>query len=163
MMKTGTYWVSMQPMNSLHSLVLANASRYSQADVDHIEVNENGPPEHLWNEIASSAEESRSHSLQVGSETLTELSQEDLQANLDILNESGSGPTGLSMRFEGSSNKQEIPADEYRRLLRQLNAKQKDIVMYHCSWCKNAVIALKQGQSVKPYCVFLSALENPMS
>ena len=76
---------------------------------------------------------SRSHFLQEGSEILIELSQEDLQANLDILNESGSGPTGLSMRFEGSANKQEIPADEHRRLLRQLNAMQKDIVMYHRS------------------------------
>ena len=92
------------------------ACRYSQADVDDIEVEENGPPEHLWNEIAPSAEESRSHSLQEGSEILTELSQEDLQANVDILNESGSGTTGLSMRFKGSANKQEIPAGE--RLLR---------------------------------------------
>jgi len=147
-------------------LVPANESRYSQADVDDIEVDENSPPEHLWNEIAPSAEESRLHSLQEGSKTLTEFSQEDLQANLGILKISGSGSTGLSMRFEGSANKQEIPADEYRRLLRQLKAKQKDIVMHHHSWCKKAVIALKQGQSVKPYRVFLSGpggVGNPMS
>jgi len=84
----------------------------------------------LWNEIAPSAEESRSHSLQEGSEALAELSQEDLQ---DILKESGSGPTGLGMKFEGSANNQEIPADEYRRLLRQLNGKQRDIMMHHRS------------------------------
>jgi len=113
--------------NSVRPLVLANKSRYSQADVDDIEVDENGPPEHLWNEIAPSAEESRSHSLQEGSETLAELSQEDLQE------ESGSGPTGLSMKFEVSAIKREIPANEYRRLLRQLNAKQRDIIVHHRS------------------------------
>ena len=93
----GQYATYEEHYNSVHPLVLANESRYSQADVDGIEIDEDGPPEHLWNEIAP-AGESRSHSIQKGSETLTELSEEDLQANLEILNESGSGPTGLSMR-----------------------------------------------------------------
>ena len=31
----------------VHSTVLANESRYSQADVDNIDSDENGPPEHL--------------------------------------------------------------------------------------------------------------------
>ncbi len=59
----------------------SNESKYSQANVDEIEVDENGPPEHLWSEIAPSTEESRSHFLHEGSETLTELSQEDLKDN----------------------------------------------------------------------------------
>jgi len=37
------------------------------------------------------------------------------------------------MKFEGSANKRGIPADEYGRLLRQLNAKQRDIIMHHRS------------------------------
>ena len=28
--------------------------------------------------------------------------------------------------------------------------------MYHCRWCKNIVLALRQGLPVKPYCVFMS-------
>lgn len=60
------------------------------------------------------------------------------------------------MRFEASANKQEITADEYRKLMRQLNTKQRTIVMFHRDWCKKAVIALKKGQPVKPYRVFLS-------
>jgi len=82
----GQYATYEEHYNSVCPLVLANESRYSQADVDDIEVDENGPPEHLWNEIAPSAEESRSHSLQEGSETLAELSQEDLR---DILKNLG--------------------------------------------------------------------------
>ena len=28
--------------------------------------------------------------------------------------------------------------------------------MFHCDWCKKAVVALKEGKLVKPYRVFLS-------
>ena len=34
--------------------------------------------------------------------------------------------------------------------------KQRNIVMYHRNWCKKAVIALKNGEPVIPYRVFLS-------
>jgi len=73
------------------------------------------------------------------------------------LNESGSGPTGLNMRSEGSAIRKSLPMSTGD--FRQLNAKQMDTVMYHHSWYKKAVIALKKkGQSVtvKPYRVFLS-------
>ena len=30
------------------------------------------------------------------------------------------------------------------------------MVMYHCDWCKKAVLALKQGKTIEPYRVFLS-------
>ena len=42
----------------VHSTVVANESKYSQADVD-VDIDEDGPPEHLWNYIAPSTEESR--------------------------------------------------------------------------------------------------------
>ena len=44
------------------SIVLANESKYSQTDVEDVEIDESGPPEHLWNQIAPSTEESRSQS-----------------------------------------------------------------------------------------------------
>ena len=63
---------------------------------------------------------------------------------------------GLQARFESAANKEEIPANEYRQLLRGLNEKQRGIVMYHCNWCKKTVIALKNGEPIVPYRVFLS-------
>ena len=58
----------------------------------------------------------------------------------------------MHARFETAANKHEIPADEYRTFLRGLNAKQRQVVMFHHDWCKKAVLALKQG---KAYCVFV--------
>ena len=49
-----------------------------------------------------------------------------------------------------------MPADQYRQMLSELNEKQRAIVMFHRNWCKKAVIALKEGNLVEPYYVFLS-------
>ena len=136
------------------SVVLANESKYSHTSIEDIEVDENGPPEHLWSLIAPSTEASRSQSLAEGSEPLTEVSNEDLQDNANILS---SGTTAnLHVRFDGATNQQVIPADQYREMLRELNDKQRSIVMFHRNWCKKSVIALKQGKPVEPYRVFLS-------
>ena len=67
-------------------------------------------------------QENRSHSLVEGSELLTEVS-EDLLSNANLLSSSASAH--LHARFESAANRQEIPADEYRKLLRGLNKKQR--------------------------------------
>lgn len=56
------------------SLVLTNERKYSQTDVDNVEINEDGPSEHLWDQIAPSTEDTRLQSLADGSESLTEIS-----------------------------------------------------------------------------------------
>ena len=72
----GSYSTYEEHYRHVHSTVVANESKYSQADVDDVDIDEDGPPEHLWNYIAPSTEESRSQSLAEGSELLTEVSQE---------------------------------------------------------------------------------------
>ena len=62
-----------------------NESKHTKADVEDIDIDEDGPPEHLWDNIALSTEESRMHSITEGSEQLTEVSQQDLQDNEHIL------------------------------------------------------------------------------
>ena len=115
--------------------VHSNESKYTKEDIDEIDVDENGPPEHLWNSIAPSTEEHRLQSMAEGSEQLTEVSQQDLQDNQNILAQSS-----LHVRFESSANKQEIPPEQYRQYLRDLNDEQKSIVMFHREWCKKAVL-----------------------
>lgn len=88
-----------------------------------------------------------------GCEQLTEISQQDLHDNENILT---STSTNLHVRFEGAANQQEIPPDQYRQYLRELNDQQRSIVIFHCDWCRKAVIALKEGKPVEPYHVFLS-------
>ena len=131
--------------------VLTNESKYTKEAIDEVNVDEDGPPEHLWNSIAPSTEEHRLHSLAEGSEQLTEVSQQDLQDNQNILSQSS-----LHVRFESSANKQEIPPEQYRQYMRELNDKQRSIVMFHRDWCRRAVLALKTNKPVEPYHVFLS-------
>ena len=61
----------------VYSTILTSEREYSEADID-VGIDEDGPPEHLWSYIASYTEESRSQSLAEGTESWTEVSQEDL-------------------------------------------------------------------------------------
>ena len=139
---------------SVHAIIHANESKYSQSAIENIQLDENGPPEHLWSQIAPNTEHIRAQSLAEGSESLTEVSQEDLRDNANLLR--SSTPGTLHIRFESAANEQAIPADEYRKLLRGLNAKQKQIVIFHRNWCKKAVIALNQNKPIEPYHIFVS-------
>ena len=40
--------------------------------------------------------------------------------------------------------------------MRGLNDEQRSIVMFHCDWCRKAILALKEGKLVEPYHVFNS-------
>ena len=95
--------------NAMHT----NESKYTKADVENIENDEDGPPEHLWDNIAPSTEE-RICSIAEGSEQLTEVSQQDL------LDNETSATTNLHVRFESAAHQQEIPPDQYRQYIREL-------------------------------------------
>ena len=88
-----------------------------------------------------------------GIEHLTEVSQQDLHDNEDILT---SASISMHVRFESAAHQQEFPPDQYSQYLRELNDLQRSIVMFHRDWCRKAVLALKEGSLVEPYHVFLS-------
>ena len=148
----GRYATCEEHYRHVKTIVQTNESKYTKADIDDIQVDEGGPPEHLWNSIAPSTEESRMQSMAEGSEQLTEVSPQDLRDNENILT---SGPN-LHVRFESAANQLEIPPDQYREYMRGLNEQQRSIVMFHRDWCKKAILALKEGKPVEPYHVFLS-------
>ena len=96
--------------------------------VDSLEIDENNFLEHVWNQIAPNTESSRAQSLAEGIEPLTEISQEDLDHHTNLFTSTTHG--SLHARFESAANKQQIPADEYRTLLRGLTAKQRQIASH---------------------------------
>ena len=148
----GQYATYEEHYRHVKTIVQTNENKYTKAKIDDIQVDVDGPPEHLWNSIAPSTEESRMQSMAEGSEQLTEVSQQDLRDNESILT---SGPN-LHVRFESAANQLEIPPDQYREYMRRLNEHQRSIVMFHRDWCKKAILALKEGKPVEPYHVFLS-------
>ena len=79
---------------------------------------------------------------------------QDLSDNASLLDQKGDG--SIQARFECTANMDEIPPEEYREMMRQLNSRQREIVMYHRKRCKNAVIALRKGKPVVPYRLFMS-------
>ena len=148
----GGYETHEQHYRHVKSLVETNERKYTKADIEDVQVDEDGPPEHLWNSIAPSTEESRLQSIAEGSEQLTEVSQQDLQDNQNIL----AAGRNLHVRFESAANQLEIPPDQYREYMRGLNDEQRSIVMFHRDWCRKAILSLKEGRPVEPYHVFLS-------
>uniref|UniRef100_A0A1X7V9K9 Uncharacterized protein n=1 Tax=Amphimedon queenslandica TaxID=400682 RepID=A0A1X7V9K9_AMPQE len=86
--------------NNVHSIISSNEKKYNFVYIVDSDVNLEGPPEHIKDEIAPSTEEGRSHALQEGSNVLTEVTQEDIQANDDMNNV----PQSLCFRFEAAAN-----------------------------------------------------------
>ena len=147
----GGYSSYEEPYNRVHSTISANEMKYFCNYVYNFDYNLDGPSEHIWDQIAPSTEESRARSLAEGSEVVTEVAQEDLQANTQILNASQS----LGVRFKAAANREEIPPHEYRGLIRGLNSKQREMVTYNRDWCKRTVVALRNNTLIEPYSVFL--------
>ena len=56
----GGYATYAEHYHHVHATIVANETRYSQTDVEDMEVDEDGPPEHVWADIAPNTEEGRS-------------------------------------------------------------------------------------------------------
>ncbi len=150
----GGYSTYEEHYNHVRHIVTTNEQKYTLANIDSLEMEENYIPEHAWNLIAPNTESVQAQSLAAGSETLTEVPQEDIDQNANLF--TSTTQTSVHARFESAAHKQEIPASQYRTLLRGLNTKQRLIVMFHRKWCKKAVLSLKNGKPIEPYCVFVS-------
>ena len=118
------------------------------------DLHENGPPEHAWADIAPGAEHNRLLEEHEGEEVERNLEQEDLDANAEMI--AGTPPRRQMTYYTGEANKQLLSHKEYCQMMQSLNTKQRELIMYHRKWCKEAVIAIKNGQLPKPYHVFLS-------
>ena len=144
-------------------IILTNEKNYTANLEDLTEylqlLNETGPPQHVRSNLAPSVEANRIQDETDGFEQLTNLEQEDLDAESTIHQQSsGSLITELQARYQSEAIKEEIPPEEYRMMMRQLNRKQLHIVKFHRIWCKRTLIALRNRYPIIPYRVFLSGL-----
>lgn len=117
----------------------------------------NGPPEHVWANIAPEAEHANMQDKDEGVEVERVIEQEGLDANAAMVQRgSCDNACDLAAWYKAETEKTLIVPAEYRKMMRSLNAKQRQIVCYHRKWCKDAVIAIKQNRPVIPYRLFLS-------
>ena len=127
-----------------------NASLISDAIDD---LNEHGPPEHAWNMVAPGAAEQQARDQDEGVQVERDIDQEDLDANAQLVQQRN---VPLLQRFTMETSRDLLSPEDYRSAMRGLNNKQRQVVMYHRAWCKRAIIALRSGQPVAPYRVFVS-------
>ena len=95
MLRRMIYWV----------VVLVYAEHYEQEravvtdeDIENIEVDDDNRPEHAWCQIAPSTEANNAQAAEQGAETLTELAEQDLIDNANLVQGSTTGSGGLSVR-----------------------------------------------------------------
>ena len=89
-------------------------------------------PQHAWDQVAPGAAEQQAQAEAEGSEEMRTIEQEDLNANAAIF-------------------------QQQQTTLRGLNTKQRLVVNYHRNGARiDAVVAMKKGEDVKPYRVFVS-------
>ena len=129
------------------------ASTYSA--MEHME--KYGPPEHVWDDIAPENQHNELADMAEGIELERPMAADDLDANEALIMGPSDGQNReLVARYSAEAEKNTMPPTEYRNIMRGLNRKQREIIMYNRRWCKNAVKAWKNNQEINPYRIFLS-------
>ena len=139
--------------------ILTNEKKYSQnatligEAMD--DLSEHGPPQHAWDQVAPGTAEQNARDRAEGVQEERRIEQEDLDTNARI-HEQQQHSTPMLQRFTAETNRKLLSPDEYRAAVRGLNDKQRQVIMFHRRWCKETSMALRTGQPVQPYRVFLS-------
>ena len=81
----GGYQTYEEHYRHVKAIVHTNEQKYCNSEVDNVDIDENGPHEHLWNQIAPNTEEARARALAEGNQVLTDVSQEDLRDNAALM------------------------------------------------------------------------------
>ncbi len=141
--------------------VEANRKKYTQnaeaVDQAMADLDRNGPPEHIWDQIAPGMQQQQADQNEEGHAEERGTDQEGVTGNVDLEDDMSTQERGeLHARYDTELNKNTMTRDDYTRMMRSLNTKQKAFIMYHRKWCKDMVLALKSGKPFEPYRVFLS-------
>ena len=106
--------------------ILENEQKYTQnaTEIDEAidDLTEHGPPQHAWDQVAPGTAEQQAQAQVEGVEEMRTIEQEDLDANA-LLFQQQTAP--LLQRFSLETNRELIPPDQYRELMRGLNTKQR--------------------------------------
>ena len=151
----------------VHHLIEHNAVYFNKnsdkMDLAIENMEENGPPEIVWDAIAPAIDDNSAQGLH---EDLVHIMQVDNELGEDYGDDISGGfiqaevstkkRNTLSMLYAKEARKGIMSAGEYRTYMRHLNPGQRKMVMFNRSWCKCAIKALRHGKRAHPYQVFLS-------
>ena len=108
--------------------ILDNERKYTQnaTEIDEAidDLTEHGPPQHALDQVAPGAAEQQAQAQVEGVVEMRAIEQEDLDANASLFQQQQTTP--LLQRFSLETNRELIPPNQYRELIRGLNTKQTD-------------------------------------
>ena len=113
----------------------------AQRDLDQF-----GPPEHAWVNVAPNAEHIRMEDELEGNVDETNVDRRDIEENTDILN--GNANSNISLRYDIQADPNLLTNEEYFERMRNLNSEQKKIVNFHTKWCKSVVQCVKHNKKM---------------
>ena len=128
--------------------IYSRSARVIDDAVGHL--NEHGPPQHAWDQLAPGTEGQKVH----------DRAQEDLDANAQMFQQEQSAP--LLQRFTSETNRHLMSPKEYRAQIRQLNTKQRQVINFHRRWCKSAVVSLRANHHTDFFSVGVLVSERAM-
>ena len=87
----------------VRAVVIENENKYTNEDIENVNLDDDNRPEHAWCQIAPSTQASNAQAAEQGVETLTELAEQDLIDNANLVQGSTTGSDGLSVRYEAAN------------------------------------------------------------
>ena len=137
---------------------------HSDIDIAMNNLAENGPPEIAWDSIVQGIEEDNVKSINAPYAMNQQIDEdEDVTSDLvsstvndakDSTQEIECNDLGTLYAWEAQKN--HMSQDTYNEHVCILNADQRKIVMFNCSWCKGAVSAARDQKILPDYKIFLS-------
>ena len=147
------YRLKLNEVNIMEQRYSHNAQTLEEAQHD---LDQFGPPEHAWVNVAPNAEHIRMEDELEGNVDETNVDRRDIEENTDILNVDNPKST-LALRFDIQTDPNLLSNEEYFERMRKLNPEQKKIVNLHTKWCKAVVQCVKYSKAMPdPYHLYIS-------
>ena len=114
-----------------------------------------GPPQHAWDNVAPENAHQELLDQAEGIAVERPMAQADLDANeAMVMGPQANETRELISQYDLEINKSQMNSTQYRGMMRGLNKKQKQIVMYNRCWCKKTIQAW--NKNIELYGIFLS-------
>lgn len=147
--------------SAVKDIVSGNEAMFSvnaqELDRAYEDLQRMGQQEEGWDTIAPNVEFQQAEQESEGITEERDLPQEQHLGNIDLAPEAASTKRSeLHACFTAELDKDLMNRQQCRAMMRSLNEKQMQLVMFHRKWCKDAIFALKHDQPLRQYTVFLS-------
>ena len=119
---------------------------------------ETNDQDHLWDSVCPSTQQLEGDATLEGSVTIRNLDEETIQEEQSSSNATGVDTTSntLGKLFTVEAHKHGLSTHQYKQMFRSLNEEQRNIVMFNRKWCKDSIVAIREGKQITPYHIFLS-------